>query len=106
MARFGNALDVGLDLVRDMRNHLNGRAEVLAAALFLDHRVVNLTRRNVVCALKILVDETLVMSEIEIGLGAVLCYENLAVLVRIHRACVDVDVGIELLDRNARAAGF
>ena len=46
------------------------------------------------------------MAEIEVGLGAVFGNENLAVLIRVHRAGVDVDVGIELLDRNADAARF
>ena len=37
-ARFGDALDVRFDLVGDVRNDLNGRAEIVAAALLLDHR--------------------------------------------------------------------
>ena len=38
------------------------------------------------------------MAEIEIGLGAVVEDEHLAVLERVHRSRVDVDVRIELLD--------
>ena len=34
----GAAQDAALDLVGDVRNHLHGRAEVLAAALLADHR--------------------------------------------------------------------
>ena len=50
--------------------------------------------------------EALVMAEIEIGLGAVLGNENLAVLERTHRAGVDVDVGVELEVGDFNAAGF
>ena len=92
---------VRLDLVRDVRDHLDGRAEIVAAPLFFDDRLVDLAGRDVVDARQRLVDEALVVPEIEIGLGAVLGDEDLAVLVRVHRPGVDVDVGIELLDRNA-----
>ena len=44
------------------------------------------------------------MAEVEIGLGAVVGDEDLAVLERAHRAGVDVDVRVELLQRDAEAA--
>ena len=46
------------------------------------------------------------MAQIEIGLGAVFGDEDLAVLIWIHRAGIDVDIGVELLDRHADAAAF
>ena len=55
-------------------------------------------------AREVLVDEALVVADVEIGLGAVLGHEDLAVLERAHRARVDVDVRIELLDLDAQAA--
>src|SRR6201991_133378 len=45
------------------------------------------------------------MAEIEIGLGAVLGDEDLAVLERAHRPRIDVDVGVELLQLDPVAAG-
>ena len=53
---------------------------------------------------EVLVDEALVVPEVEVGLGAVLGDEHLAVLKRAHRAGVDVEVGIELLRLDAEAA--
>ena len=50
------------------------------------------------------VDEPLVVAEVEIGLGAVVGDEHLAVLERRHRARIDVDVRIELLHRHAEPA--
>ena len=50
--------------------------------------------------------EAFVVTEIEIGLSAVLRYEHLAVLVRAHGARVDIDVGVELEQRNLDAARF
>ena len=36
VAAFGGQQDTPLDLVGDMRNHLHGRAEIIAVALLLD----------------------------------------------------------------------
>ena len=43
--RLGDDQDPVLDLVGDVRDHLDGRAEVVAAALAPDHRVVDARRR-------------------------------------------------------------
>ena len=48
---------------------------------------------------EVLVDEALVVADVEVGLGAVLGHEDLAVLERAHRARVDVQVRVELLRR-------
>ena len=43
----GAAADRVLDLVGDVRNHLDGAAEIVAAALLLDDALVNLAGRPV-----------------------------------------------------------
>ena len=53
-----------------------------------------------------LVDEALVVAEVEVGLAAVVGDEHLAVLERVHRAGVDVDVRVELLHRDPEAPGL
>ncbi len=104
VARGRDAEDAVLDLVRDVRDHLDGRAEVLALALAPDHGVVDAARGRVRGARGVLVDEALVVTEIEVGLGAVLGHEHLAVLVRRHRSRIDVHVRIELLHADLEAA--
>ena len=44
------------------------------------------------------------MPDVEVGLGAVLGDEDLAVLERVHGAGVDVEVGVELLHGDPQAA--
>jgi hypothetical protein len=44
------------------------------------------------------------VAEVEIGLGAVVGDEYLAVLVRRHRARVDVEIGVELAEPDGVAA--
>ena len=86
-----------LDFVGDVRNDLHRASEVVAAAFLLNHALVDLARRPVRIAGRGGVREPLVVAEIEVGLAAVVGDVDLAVLIRAHRAGVDVDVGVELL---------
>ena len=96
--------DASLDLVGDMRNDLHRGAEVLATALAANHAVVDRAGRGVREARRVLVDKALVVAEVEVGLGTVLGDEHLAMLERAHRAGIDVDVRVELDDRDAHPA--
>ena len=98
--------DAVLDFVGDVRDDLDGAPEIVAAALLLNHRQVDLAGRPVVVARRDLVGEALVVAQVEVGLGAVVGDVDLAVLVRAHRAGVDVDVGVELLQRDLVAVPF
>ena len=77
-----------------MRNDLNRRAEVLAAALLVENIPVDLSGRQIGVFVKILVDEALVVTEIKVSLGSVLRDVYLSVLIGAHRAGIDVYVGI------------
>ena len=66
---------------------------------------VDLAGGDVRRAVQVGVEEPLVVADVEVGLGAVVGDEDLAVLERVHRAGVDVEVGVELLHRDAQAAG-
>ena len=102
--RLGEQLDALLDLVGDVRDDLDGAAEVVAAALAADDRVVDAAGGDVRRARRVGVRVALVVAEVEVGLGAVLGDEDLAVLVGRHRAGVDVDVRVELLQADRQAA--
>ena len=104
VGHLGDGADARLDLVRDVRDHLDGRAEVLALALAAQHAVPDRAGGVVRGAREVLVDEALVVADVEVGLGAVLGDEHLAVLERAHRPGVDVQVRVELLDLHLEAA--
>src|SRR6266568_3367719 len=95
-----------LDLVGDVRDHLHGATEVVAASLFSYHRIVDLAGGEVVVPVHPGRLETLVVAQIEVGLGAVLGDEHLPVLEGAHRAGIDVDVRIELEESDFDAARF
>ena len=96
----------GLDLVGDVRNDLHGPAQVVALAFLLDDRQVDLAGGVVAVAAEGGVGEAFVVAEVEVGFGAVVEDVDFAVLVRAHRAGIDVDVGVELLQPDAQAATF
>ena len=100
-----HALDPLLDLVRDMRDHLHGLAQVLALALLRDDALVNLAGGDVVVPRQSRIHESLVVAQVQVGFAAVVQNEHLAVLERGHRAGVDVDVRVDLDGRHAPTPG-
>ncbi len=99
-------LERGLDLIGDMGNHLDGLAQIIPAALARDDLFVDAAAGEVVGLGQPGVGKTLVVAEIEIGLGAVVGDEDLAMLERAHGAGIDVEVGVELLTRDLESAAF
>lgn len=98
-----HAADAVLDLVGDVRDDLDGVAEVLAAAFLGDDGGVHLSGRHVRRPVEVDVQEPLVVADVQVGLGAVVGDEHLTVLERVHRPRVDVQVRVELLHRDPQA---
>ncbi len=99
-------LDAALDLIGDVRNHLHGRAKIITAPLFRDHTLVDAAGGEVTVAARGGAHESFVVTEIQIGFGAVLGDEHFAVLERAHGARIYVDVGVELDHGDLEAAGL
>src|SRR6516165_4441432 len=102
------ALEIGLDelldRVGDVGDDLYRRAEVFAAPFAGDHRGVDPAGGDRIAAPSGDADIALVMAKIEIGLGAVIGNEHLAVLVGAHRAGVDIQIGVELAQPDPKPA--
>ena len=106
LARVAELAHPPLDLVDHVGDDLHGLAEVRTRALLLDHPGVDPAGGDVVGLRHRHVEEALVVAEVEVGLGAVIGDEHFAVLVRVHRPRIDVDVRVELLNRDAQSARF
>ena len=106
LAEVGAALDEFLDLVGDVRDHLHRLAQVVAAALLLEHGLVDLAGGEVVDLAHAGGHEPLVVAQVQVGFGAVVGDEHLAVLERGHRAGIDVDVRIQLDEGDFEAPRF
>ena len=100
----GRLADARLDLVGDVRDDLDGGAQEVAPALLLDDRVVDRAGGDVGDPGEALVGEPLVVPEVQIGLGAVLGDEDLAVLEGAHGPGVHVEIGVALLQRHPHSA--
>ena len=85
-------------------NDLDGGAEIIAAPLLGQDFLIDAAGGDVVLPRRRAPGEALVMAEIEIGLGAVVGDEDLAVLIGRHRAGIDVEIGIELAQADLVAA--
>ena len=87
----------GLDLVGDVRDDLHALTEVFAGALLTQHLLIDLTSGDVGLLGEENVKETLVVADVEIGLGAIFGHVDFTVLERVHGARIDVDVRVKLL---------
>ncbi len=100
----GVADDRLLDRVGDVRDHLDGGAQVIAAALLGDHLGVDAAGGGVVEVVGRHAGEALVVAQVQVGLGPVVGDVDLPVLVGAHRAGVDVQVGVQLAQPHGEAA--
>src|SRR3974390_267704 len=85
-----------LNGIGDVRNNLDRRAEVIAAPLLRENFLIDSAGRNIVLARRRTASKTLVMTQVEIGLGTVIGDKNFAMLIWRHRARVDVQIGVKL----------
>ena len=94
---FGGKEHTAQNLFRYIRNDLNGAAVKAALALLVEHGKVNAPRRRVGRLGKRCVRKAFVVPEVKVGLRTVVRNENFSMLIRIHRARIDVQVGVEFL---------
>lgn len=90
-----------LDLVRDVRNHLNSRAEIISPAFLFDDIPVDTSGRNIVLLVGRTSCKALIVTKIKVSFSAIVGHKDLAVLIRRHRARIDVEIGVELADPHA-----
>ena len=102
-ARVAQQPDVALDFVGDVGHHLHGFAQEIAPAFAGDDVVVDAPGGDVVGPRGGRIQESLVVTQIKVGFGSVVGDVAFAVFVGVERTGVDVDVGIELLDRHRQA---
>ena len=94
------------DRVGDVRNNLHGLAQIIAAALLGDDGFVDAARGPVMVLGQVSRCEPLVMAKVEIGFRAIVRDKHFAVLIGRHCPRINVQVGIALLEGNAKAAAF
>ena len=100
---FQNALFNG---IRDVRYDLNGRTQIVTTAFFTQNVGVDTTGGEVVTAAHFGADETLIVTQVQVGFSAVFGNEHFPVLDRAHSTWIDVDVRIQFHHGHIEATGF
>ena len=77
-----------------MWDYLDGTPQEISSPFFADDRAVDLTRGNIGVCGKVNIDEALVVTQIEVGLGTILGNEYFAMLVGRHCAWVNIEVRV------------
>ena len=104
VAILSDAMELVLDFVGNVGNDLHRAAIISAAALAVQNGIEDLAGGHRAVARQIFVDEALIVAQIEVGFHAVLGDEHLTVLIGVHRAGIDVQVRIKLLQNDRIAA--
>ena len=96
---FAQELNATLDFVRNMRDYLHGFAQIVPAPFLANNRLINTSRGYIIAPRRLHIEETFVMTQVQIRFASVIRYVAFAVFIRIKRSRIDIDIGIELLNR-------
>ena len=88
-----------------MWDDLHGLAQVFTTAFLGDHVGVHLAGGHIAVRGEVSVQEALVVAQIQVGFRAIFGDEHFAVLERVHRARIHVEVGIQFLHGHAQSTG-
>ncbi len=99
-------VETALQLIGDVGDHLHGAAAVVSPALLGEYRPVNLAGSDITLLVQALVDETLVMSQIQIRLRSVIRHKYFSVLDGVHGTRVDIDIRVKFLHGHLVATHF
>ena len=89
-----------LDFICDVRDHLHRLTEVVPVALLIDHALIDTSRGDVVLPRGADIEESLIVTQVQIRFVTILCHIALTMLVGVERPWVDVYIRVKLLDRN------
>src|SRR5471032_1971659 len=98
--------DAFFDVIGDVRDNLNGCAEIVAAALFTQHVGVDTPGSEVIAAGHFGANEALVVTKVQIRFSAIFGNEDFAVLGRAHSTGIHVDIRVQFHHGHVEATGF
>ena len=93
-----------LDFISDVRNNLYGLSKVITPALLIDHVFVYATRGDVVGLGSANVRKSFIVTQIQVGLKAILSHITFSVLIWIQGTGINVYIWVKLLYGNSIAA--
>ncbi len=100
------SMKTAFDLVGDVGNDLNRTASEVAAPFFLKHAPVDFSGGHIRIFGEIFVNESFIMSQVQIRLRTVVCDEYFPVLNWIHGSWVNINVRVKFLHSDLIASCF
>ena len=101
-----DAVNKFFDLVRYMRDHLDGGTEIFSPPFLVQHIPVDLSGGEVGVFVQVFINKAFVMSEVQIRFRSVFRDINFPVLIGTHRPGVYIDIGIKFLCGNLQPPCF
>jgi hypothetical protein len=89
-----------------MRDDLHRLAKIGPFPFLVDYGMVDLACRHIIGLGCMHTEESLIMAEVKVRFRAVIRNIALAVLVRVKRTGINVDVRVEFLDSNSQTSGL
>ena len=87
-------------LVRNVRNHLYSSTQIFTFAFTFDDGLINLACPDIICCGRPNIGKPFVMSQIQVCLTSIGCYIAFSVFVWVERTRNNIDVRVELLNRD------
>ena len=100
------AVKAAFDFIGDVGNHLNGASAVVASAFLLQNGPIYLSCGHIGVFVQAFINESLVMSQIQVCFRSVISDEYLPVLNGIHGARIDIDIRVKFLHGDLIAPGL
>jgi hypothetical protein len=102
----GGSLNPILDFVRNVGDNLDRLSEIISLSFFQNHMAIHLSSSNVVVLCQMDVQESFVVSQIQIGFSSIVQNEYLTMFKWRHRSGIDVQVRVDLDGRHAKTTGL
>ena len=99
-------VEAAFDLVGNMGDYLDGSSAVIAPALLVEYGPIDFSCGYIGILIETFINESLVMSQIQVCLRTVVSHKDLPVLDGIHCSWIYIDVWIEFLHGHLVASGL
>ena len=97
-------IDEALDFICNMRNDLYGFAQIFTSSFLLKNIPVNLAGCQIGILIQIFIDESFIVTQVQICFCTIVCYENFTMLVRGHGTRIHIDIRIKFLRNDLESS--
>src|SRR5712691_7904055 len=101
-----NCMDAIFNLAGNMGDHLDSPTQVLTSSFLANHCRIHLPGCDVVRLVGRFISKTLIVSQVKVSFSAIIGDKDFAMLIGGHCARVNIDIGVQLHERDGDSAIF